>query len=119
MTGRRSDRGSAVPFAVACLGVLLLLGAAMGVVGALVVAHRKAQSAADLAALAGASAVQQGASACAAAGSIATANGAGLTDCSVAGEDVTVVVTVGGPHWLGQLRDLSARSRAGPGDPSG
>ena len=48
----RHDRGSAVPFAVACLGLVLLLGAALGVAAAMVADHRAAQSAADLAALA-------------------------------------------------------------------
>ena len=45
---RRGERGAASLFAVACLAVLLLLGAALGVVAAMVRAHRVAQSAADL-----------------------------------------------------------------------
>jgi uncharacterized membrane protein len=45
-------------FLVACLGLLLLVGAALGrCVAALVRAHRQAQAAADLSALAVASAV--------------------------------------------------------------
>ena len=38
---RRDERGSATPFAVACLGLLLLLAAALGVVAAMVHAHRR------------------------------------------------------------------------------
>ena len=109
------DRGSAVPFAVACLGVVLLLGAALAVVAALVADHRRAQSAADLAALAGASAVAAGSDACAAADRIAVDNGASLSGCSVVGADVRVTVVVTGPRWLGSHGDLAAEARAGPG----
>jgi secretion/DNA translocation related TadE-like protein len=101
-------------FAVAVIGVLLLVGAALGVVAAMVHAHRMAQSAADLAALAGAQAQARGRDPCSAAVSIATANGATIDSCVVAGRDVRVRVTVVGPHWLGQRHDLSAQARAGP-----
>ena len=113
MSGR-SERGSATLFAVACLAVLLLLGAALGVVAALVRAHRSAQSAADLAALAAADAVGSGRDPCAAGAAVAAANDATLTSCVPAGREVTVSVTVVGPHWLGQVADLSAQARAGP-----
>lgn len=113
--GRRDQRGAATVFAVACLAVLLLVGAALGVVAAMVHAHRQAQAAADLAALAGAQAVARGRDPCAAAGAIAASNGAALTGCTVAGSDVVVTVRVDGPHWLGQRADLDGRARAGPG----
>jgi secretion/DNA translocation related TadE-like protein len=100
---------------VACLGVLVLLGAALGVVAAMVVAHRSAQSAADLASLAAASAAARGDDGCAAGRAVASANGARLTACSAAGLEATVTVEVDGPHWLGQTADLLARARAGPG----
>ena len=74
----RDDRGAASLLVVACVALLLLIGCALGVVAAMVRAHRAAQSAADLAALAGAAAHQRGESACAAAGSVATANGASV-----------------------------------------
>ncbi|GAW50271.1 uncharacterized protein (Precursor) [Nocardioides sp. PD653] len=102
-------------FAISCLAVLLLLGAALGVVAALVRAHRVAQSAADLAALSAASAVGRGQDPCTAGRSTASANGAQLTSCAVAGREVTVRVLVDGPHWLGQAADLEAEARAGPG----
>lgn len=111
---RRGERGAATLFAVSCLAVLLLLGSALGVVAAMVRAHRVAQSAADLSALAAAGAVGEG-DPCAAGAAVATANGATLTGCTAAGRDVTVTVTVVGPHWLGQVADLSAEARAGPG----
>jgi secretion/DNA translocation related TadE-like protein len=77
-------------------------------------AHRVAQSAADLAALAGAEARGRGRDPCTAAASIALANGASLDSCAVEGFDVRLQVTVTGPHWLGQRDDLSAQARAGP-----
>jgi secretion/DNA translocation related TadE-like protein len=95
-------------------GVLLLLGAALAVVVAMVAAHRAAQSAADLAALTGARELAQDRDGCAAAAEAAAANHAVLTACAVAGGDLTVEVNVAGPHWLGQTADLGARSRAGP-----
>lgn len=114
----RDERGSATPVVVACLGLLLLVGAALGVVAAMVRDHRVAQSAADLAALAGAGALQRGADPCAAATTIAVANQASLVSCRVVGEDVVVRAEVPGPGWLGQTGALSGQARAGPG-PSG
>lgn len=108
------ERGSASLFAVSCLAVLLLLGAALGVVAAMVHAHRVAQSAADLAALAAAGAVGDG-DPCAAGADVAAANGARLVTCAVDGREVRVQVSVSGPRWLGQTGDLAAEARAGPG----
>lgn len=110
----RGDEGAATLLVTACLGLLLLVGAALAVVAAMVTAHRSAQAAADLAALAGATAGADGGDPCGAAAGVATANGARLTGCSVAGSDVTVLVEVRGPHWLGQRHDFSAEARAGP-----
>lgn len=110
----RGERGSATLFAVACLSALLLVGAALGVVTAMVRAHRVAQSAADLTALAVADAIGSGRDPCAAGSAVAGANDASLVACVVDGRDATVTVTVTGPHWLGQVADLSADARAGP-----
>jgi len=112
--GVASERGSATLFAVAVLGLLVLVGAGLGVVAAMVHAHRVAQSAADLAALAGAETASRGGDPCAAALRVAGANGATLDHCEVTGSDVRLQVTVDGPHWLGQRHDLSAQARAGP-----
>lgn len=112
----RDQRGAASVLVVALAGVLLLVGAAAGVVGAIVVAHRAAQSAADLSALAGAAQLADpvGRDPCTTAGEVARANGADLVSCEVAGSDVTVEVRVSGPRWLGQDQDLVGRARAGP-----
>jgi secretion/DNA translocation related TadE-like protein len=104
---------------LAFAGVLLLLGCALGVVSAIVHAHRVAQSGADLSALAGARALSLGGDPCAEAARIATADGVRLMDCRVEGAAVTVTVLASGPHWLGQVADLSARARAGPGTSPG
>jgi secretion/DNA translocation related TadE-like protein len=99
---------------VAFAAVLLLVGCALGVVTAMVRAHRTAQAGADLAALSAARALSQGRDACAEAGLIATANAVSVIACRVEGTDVVVTVLAAGPHWLGQVADLSAQARAGP-----
>jgi secretion/DNA translocation related TadE-like protein len=99
---------------IAMAGVLLLLGAALAVGAAMVAAHRSAQSAADLAALAGARSQSLGHDGCSTAAAVAGDNRARLTACTVSGRVVEVEVEVAGPHWLGQRADLAARSRAGP-----
>ncbi|MCX6400635.1 MAG: flp pilus-assembly TadE/G-like family protein [Propionibacteriales bacterium] len=116
---RPDQRGAASILVVAMAGVLLLVGAAAGVVVAIVVAHRGAQAAADLAALAGATtladhALDQARDPCAAARAVASANDATLASCVVEGAEVVVQVTVRGPRWLGQDHDLVGSARAGP-----
>jgi secretion/DNA translocation related TadE-like protein len=113
--GRAAERGSATVLVLAFAVVVLLLGSALGVVAAVVRAHRIAQSGADLAALSAARALSLGADPCAEAGRIADADGVRLADCRVEGYAVSIVVTAPGPHWLGQISDLSAQARAGPG----
>lgn len=107
------ERGAATILALAMAGVLLLTGAATAVAGAIVVDHRRAQSAADLAALA-AAAAHPGRDPCTTAARVATANGATLRACRRDGPDVVVTVLVQGPRWLGQEGDLTASARAGP-----
>ena len=109
------ERGAVTVLAVALLGLVLLVGAALGVAAAMVVDHRRAQAAADLAALAGATAHQRGEDGCRAAARMAVANGGALGGCRVEGDAVVVEVRVTGPRWLGQVADLSGRARAGPG----
>lgn len=111
---RRDEAGAATLLVLAMAGVLLLVGSALGVVQAVVVAHRKAQAAADLSALAGASARAHGRQPCAAAETVARRNGSRLMSCHESGGDVTVEVVVTGPRWLGQQGDLTAEARAGP-----
>jgi secretion/DNA translocation related TadE-like protein len=93
----------------------LLVTVTVGTAGAVgvVAGHRRAQSAADLASLAGAAALQDGGDACLRAGVIAERNGAELRRCRVDGWEVAVVVsrTVQLP---GAPMELEARGRAGP-----
>lgn len=91
--------------------VTLTVGASA--VGAAVVARHRAQSGADLAALAAAARVQDGQRvACLRAADVAAAAGAALLVCSLDGLDVTVAVGVGtGLRIGGQAR---ASARAGP-----
>lgn len=110
----RGERGAATLLVLTMSGVVLLFGAALAVVTAMVVDHRMAETAADLAALAGARGEALGGSGCAAAARVAAADHARLTACEVIGRAVEVEVEVAGPHWLGQQADLAARSRAGP-----
>jgi secretion/DNA translocation related TadE-like protein len=110
----RGQTGAATLLAVAMAGVLMMVGAALAVVGAMVVAHRQAQASADLAALAGATAAAQGEDACQAARDVALLNAGTVVACAVDAGTVTVEVRVPGPRWLGQQADLDARARAGP-----
>jgi secretion/DNA translocation related TadE-like protein len=110
----RDERGAATVLVLAFLGLLLFVGAPLGVVGALVRTHRSAQSAADLAALAAASALARGEDPCASATSVAAANGAALESCAPDGLEARIAVEVAGPRWLGQGADLQAEARAGP-----
>ena len=110
----RDERGSASLLVVTAAGVLVLVALALAAVAGMVGAHRTAQSAADLAALAGAGAVAHGRDGCAAAGSLAAANGATLVSCEVEADDVRVEVRVRGPEWRGSGRDFTATARAGP-----
>ena len=114
MIRRQPESGAATLLVMAMAGLLLLLGAALSVVTAMVATHRVAQSAADLAALAGAREVAFGQDGCAEARRVALANGAEVTACGVTGRVVDVDARAPGPRWLGQVADLSARSRAGP-----
>jgi secretion/DNA translocation related TadE-like protein len=111
----RNEAGSATVLVLAMAGVLVLIGAALGTVAALVQAHRLAQSGADLAALAGAQGLAAGRDGCLEAVRIAEANHVHLDACRVAGRDVLVTVWAAGPRWLGQQSELSAQARAGPG----
>jgi len=115
--GARDQRGVATVMAL-CLAVVLLAVAAvsMGTV-AIVLAHRRAQVAADLASLAGASAWQSGADPCAAAAAIADRHDATITRCVVDGTSVVVATEVRLPPVLGS-HSVPARARAGPQAPT-
>jgi secretion/DNA translocation related TadE-like protein len=97
--------------------VLLTVTSGVAVLGSVVIARHRAQSAADLAALSAAAGLASGhRMACARAVSVATAMRATVTDCAVEGLDtvITVAAEAGVPGWR-----ASARARAGPGEGDG
>ena len=94
---------------------LIAMTVACAYLGAAVIARHRAQSAADLAALAAAGQLTHGTdAACAQAVALAAAMDTTVVDCSVAGLDVVVAVDV--PVELGRLGTGEARAfaRAGP-----
>lgn len=116
MRGRAvTERGSASLLVVALTGVVLLLGLAAAHATATAAGHRRVQAAADLAALAGATAGPRGRDPCTVAAEVAAHNGARLTACRVDGRDVLVEVSRSGPELLGLSAELRGRARAGPG----
>lgn len=100
--------------------LLAVVGAAM-VVGSAVIARHRAQSAADLAALAAAGRLAAGPStACQWAVSVAYQMHARVTDCRVESLDVVVTVDVDAALGRWGLGTARAGARAGPGgSPSG
>lgn len=117
--GLRGERGSGTVLALGIIGVLLAIAVAVsGLIQAQAAAGR-ARAAADLSALAGATALNSvlaPADPCPTAGRVAQANGAALESCVVDGEDVVVTVSV---HTtvLGVPRQAQAAARAGPVNP--
>lgn len=110
----RDDRGVATVYA--CLGVVVLLAVTgLGLhLGAATLARQRAETGADLAALAGASKVLQGPDVvCAAVVTVAAANGVDVQSCAVRGTDVLVMVVAraGAGPFAGSA---AGRARAGP-----
>lgn len=111
---KRSDDGAATVFGLALVALLVTVGLAGAVVAGAVLAHRRAQSAADLAALAAAQAAQGAGDPCAAAARVARRNHAVLGSCTMDGWAALVRVHVDGPRIVGVSMSLPARARAGP-----
>ena len=111
---RRAESGLAAPLVVALAGVVVLVAVATAALGRLLVDQRRVAAAADLAALAGATALQYQEDACGAARRVAAANGGALTRCRTSGERVTVSVSVGSGTVLDRLVRISAEAAAGP-----
>jgi secretion/DNA translocation related TadE-like protein len=111
------DRGSATIWLAGLAGLIGLVTLAALVQGSAVIARHRAATAADLAALAAAARVPEGAgAACAAATEIAARNGGSLTRCVLSGDDVEIDVSR--PLVLGRLGSWAAlaSARAGPVD---
>ncbi|ROR89344.1 Rv3654c family TadE-like protein [Nocardioides aurantiacus] len=110
----RDERGLAVVVSTALLGVLVTVTLAAVGVTSVVLGHRAAQSAADLASLAAAGAVQDGGDACGAARRVAVRNHARVVRCQVEGFVVTVETEARTGRLPGGALELRARARAGP-----
>ncbi len=108
------DHGSATVYAAFALVALTALGVMVSGFTVLAAAKHRAAGAADLAALAGAQALQRGADPCASAADLAARNGAVLADCAVAGRVVRVIARADGPHLLGRAWTFESAARAGP-----
>ena len=113
-SGREEGSGSVVVLAVAAVAVGALL--VVSALGAAVVARHRAESAADLAALAGADVVLGRAPGdpCGRAAGVVAAHGAAVGGCAVAADgSVTVTATVALPGAFAGLGSARARARAG------
>lgn len=112
--GRAAGSASILVLGAAAFVLVLALGAVTVVTAAL--ARQRAETAGDLAALAGAAALQRAEDPCARAVTVAQVQAATLLQCDVDGDDVTVVarIPVGGwlHTWVGA--GVQARARAGP-----
>jgi secretion/DNA translocation related TadE-like protein len=111
------ERGSATLLAAAMLVVLVVVSLGGVAVGAAVIARHRAQSAADLGALAAAGRLALGGdAACATAASIAQRMGASMASCVI--DDLDVVVSVDVAAELGRwgVGKARAAARAGPVD---
>jgi secretion/DNA translocation related TadE-like protein len=113
-TGGAEERGAASVLAVALCVALLLCSLVAVVAGRLLTDQRRVAAAADLAALAGAAAVQRGLSGCLQAQRVASANGALVTACRVDGQEVRLTVETDSARFLGRTVRPTAEARAGP-----
>ncbi|HHW83724.1 MAG TPA: flp pilus-assembly TadE/G-like family protein [Actinomycetales bacterium] len=112
-----SERGSATITAAATIGAMLVVLLGLLLVFGVMVARGRAQTAADLGALAGTrSLLDGGGSPCGVAADVVRANGGEVGACEVAGETVTVTARVP-VVWLGRSAGFHAGAvaRAGPG----
>jgi secretion/DNA translocation related TadE-like protein len=107
------ERGLAAPLVVALAGLLTVVTVAGAGLGRVAVDQRRAAAAGDLAALAGATALQHGLPGCPAARDNAVVNDAHLTRCAEHGDRIDVEVAVSST-LLGHAVDVRARARAGP-----
>jgi secretion/DNA translocation related TadE-like protein len=98
---------------VALTAVLTFVTLAAAAGGRVVVEQRRAAAAADLAALSGATAVQQGRAGCATAARTATSNGARLAGCRLEGDDIDLTVAIP-VQVVGRSFEVAARAHAGP-----
>ena len=119
VAARAAEAGVATVWAAAAVAVLTTVLAACLHLGAALLARHRAESAADLAALAAArEAVRGEGGACRRAAEIATAMGTEVARCRLVGWNALVEVRVAVPLALPGLTTASGRAMAGP-DPAG
>jgi secretion/DNA translocation related TadE-like protein len=112
------DRGVATVWAAGAIAVLMSLAVFGLHLGAAMVARHQAESAADLAALAGAGTVVAGEwYACAQARRVTDRMRVQLVSCQTQEWDVLVDVAARPTGWLGSLGSAISRARAGPAAP--
>ncbi|WP_456844413.1 Rv3654c family TadE-like protein [Cellulomonas sp. P5_C6] len=116
MSAGAADRGSGTVLLLAVVGAAVSVAAMLGLLGSAQLARGRAQTAADLGALAGASRLLDAAGdPCELAGEVVGRNGARLAGCvDEGGGVVTVRVVVPGPAG-----DAVAAARAGPASARG
>ncbi len=112
------ERGSGSVLVLGVVAVLLVVGVAATALVQAQGAMSRARTGADMAALAGATALSsltRPADPCQRASQVAAANGTQLQECTVSGQDVTVSVTARA-RVMGVPRAARAAARAGPAD---
>ncbi len=113
------DRGVATVWTAGAIAVLVSMAVFGLHLGEAMVVRHQVESAADLAALAGAATVVAGEQyACTRARRITDRMRVQLASCRVHGWDVLVEATAQPAGWLGTLGTATARARAGPAAPS-
>jgi secretion/DNA translocation related TadE-like protein len=115
----RSELGSATTLMVGMMGVVVALSSAALVIAGYAVGYHRARAAADLSALSGAAAFQQGREPCAQAALTARQNGARVVRCNQVGDAVDFVVTVrvsvvAGTRIPQMPRTVAAEAHVGP-----
>jgi secretion/DNA translocation related TadE-like protein len=110
----KDERGSGAVLGSAVIVVVVAATIMGAVLGAVLVQQRRIESAADLAALAGAAAVQRGDDGCTAAHVAARRNGARLAACLTRGDTVTVTAAQTTTLLFGWPVHQQAHARAGP-----
>ena len=112
---RGDDRGVATVWAAGAIAVLVSMAVFGLHLGEAVIVRHQAESAADLAALAGAAQVLAGEEyACAQARRVTDRMRVRLVSCHTQGWDVLVDVAAQPDGWLGGLGAATGRARAGP-----
>lgn len=91
----RDDRGYATVLSAGIIAAVVALALVVAAVVGRVADSHRAQVAADLAAVAGATALHTGGDACFVAAETAQLNRANIADCRITGNDVTVIATTG------------------------